>query len=332
MTFIVNGADWNFTDMDVSAVECSIDRVLDFIAVSADRGEEVLIGDDFQTRPMHGSYTLWELFSEDSPLQLSKELSQELSAWLLRAQRYADVLDWPAGVDDAMISIDGAPFSLNEDLAWVHYCMRSGRPTASITLGPSRIVATATASGTIDVHLVGEDSGRKQFWRTAIKIEGDNLNSLVRYSQNAYPDLYFIENVLSDADHLAGGYLASRHRVCFALAVLNDWGRWAFNHPPPAISPEDTLPPQQGARPSNQIIEHRFLGFGLVTAPENPNVRSHRISREARESVIDGRTIYCEWHVKLELHQNRIHFHAPVPESGNRVVIGMISEHLPLPA
>lgn len=332
MTFIVNGADWDFAEMDAEAVECLIDRALGFVAVSADRGEDVLIGDEFQTRPMHGAFTLWDLFAEDSPLHLSKEIAQELAAWLQRAQRYPDVSEWPAGVDDAMISIGGAPAAQNEDLAWVHYCLRSGRPTASITLGPSQVVATTTATGSIEVHFVGDDSGRKQFWRTAITLEGDNLNSLVRYAEHAYPDLHFVGNVLLDADHLAGGYLASRQRVRFALAILNDWGSWTFAHPPPAISPEDTLPPHLDERPSNQLIEHRFSGFGLVAAPENPNVRSHRISREARQTVIDERTLYCEWHIKLEPHRNRIHFHAPVPESGNRVVIGMIAEHLPLPA
>ncbi|MGQ0565574.1 MAG: hypothetical protein ACT4OK_10955 [Gemmobacter sp.] len=332
MTFIVNGAEWDFNGMDAIDAERLIDRVLEFVYVSVDRGEEVLIGDEFQTRPMHGAFTLWDLFGEESPLHLRRELAQELTAWLLRAQRYADVHEWPIGMEDTMISVGGAPTTQNEDLAWVHYCLRSGIPTACVTLGANQVAATTTATGSVDVHFVGDDFGRKHFWRSAITLVGDSLNNLLRYASRAYPDLHFVGNVLSDADHLSGGYLASRHRLRSALAVLDDWGRWVFTHPPPTISPEDTGPVSSDARPSNQIIEHRFARFGLDAAPENPNVRGHRVSREARETELGGRTLYCEWHVKLEPHRNRIHFHAPVPESRGRVVVGMIHEHLPLPA
>jgi hypothetical protein len=79
VTFIVNGADWNFSGMSAGDVGRLIDRALDFVAVSADRAEEVMIGDDFQMKPMHGALTLWDLFSEESPLCLRGELAQELA-------------------------------------------------------------------------------------------------------------------------------------------------------------------------------------------------------------------------------------------------------------
>lgn len=331
MTFIVNGADWSFSDLETTAVEARIDRFLDFVRICFERNECILIGDDFQSRPMHGAFTLWELFAEHSPLDLSVEVAQELTAWLQRAQFYADAPDWPEGIQDSMIAVGGAPLALNQDVAWAHYLLRSGKPTSCTTLGPSQILDTSTASGSISMHFVGDEAGRVNFWRSAIKLEGDNLMSLVRYAEHAYPSLYFVDGVLSNADHLGGGYTASRHRVCMALSVLNDWGFWTFRHPPPSISPDDTIEPHIDAQPSNQLIQNRLSGFGVVAAPENPNVRSDGDSRRARETKVGGVTIYCEWHIKLEPHRNRIHFHAPVPESGNRVVIGMIDEHLPLP-
>lgn len=331
MTFIVNGAEWDFTGMAAEAVEYLIERALDFVMTSTDRGEEVKIGDDFQNRPMHGAFTLWELFSEASPVHLRGEIAQELAAWLGRAQRYADVDDWPEGFEDSMISVDGAPSIHNEDVAWVHYSARAGLSAACVTLGASKVVSTTTATGSVDVHFIGDDVGRKQFWRSVIVFEGDDLNGLVRHASRAYPNLLFVGNVIAHANQLSGGYLASRHLVRHALAVLDDWGHWAFTCAPPAITPGEAPPPNQDARPSNLIVEQRFSGFGLDTAPENPSVRNHRASREARETVLHGRTLYCDWHVKLEPHRNRIHFHAPVPESEDRVVIGMIHEHLPLP-
>jgi hypothetical protein len=290
-------------------VEELIDRALAFVDVSRMRGEEVFIGDDFQIRPMYGTLALWDLFAEDAPIQLSGEIRQELSAWLNRATLYIDCDDWPVGADDIRISI---------------------ADEACVTLGATAQLLTKTAAGPVTLHFVGDEAGRKQFWRAAILLEGDNKESLIRNAPHAYPDLCFIDGVLENADELSGGYSASRHLVQSALAVLDDWGHWVFTFPPPAITPHEGAS-DTGASPNNQLIEKRFLGLGLTAAPEKPNVRGHRVSREARETVLGKRVLYCEWHVKLELHKNRVHVHAPVPESRNKVVVGMIDEHLPLP-
>ncbi|MCM2505423.1 hypothetical protein NDN16_17280 [Aureimonas altamirensis] len=332
MSFVVNGADWDFHGLSPAEVEELIDHALAFVETSRERGEAVSIGDDFQTRRMHGEATLWDLFSVDSPLPLPRELSQELTAWLMRAPRYADSELWPAGFEDAMISIGGAPSVINEDIAWVHYSLRSGVPSASLTLRASDVVVTSTASGNVETHFVSNEPGRARFWRDMIVRDGDSLESLAQFSSRAYPDLHFVDGVLTSADHhLAGGYLASRQRVQRALEILNDWGFWVFMSPPPALAPGEARPLDPDARPSNHIIELRFAGLGITAAPENPDVRGHRESRQARETLLLGRTLYCEWHVKLQPHQNRIHFHKPVAESCNKVVIGMIHEHLPLP-
>ena len=321
----------NFSGLTPAQAEELIERVLEFIDTSSERGEDVAIGDAFQTRPMHGKLGLWDLFAQTSPLLLKHEISQELAAWLNRATYYAEAEQWPDGFDDITISIAGATPVPNADVAWVHYAIRAGLPAATLTLKATGMVATATASGSTDVHFVSDDDDRKRFWRDMILLAGDNLESLLNFSARAYPALHFVDGVLADAGRLSGGYLASRKRVRDALATLDDWGYWAFTCPPPAIAPNEGPPPDPFASPTNQLIEHRFGGLNLTAAPENPNVRNHRPSREARETVLKTRTLYCEWHVKLQLHQNRIHFHPPVTESGNKVVIGMIHEHLPLP-
>jgi hypothetical protein len=331
VAFVVNGADWNFGGMSASEVEKVIDRALAFVDVSIARGEEVWIGDDFQARPMYGASAIWDLFADDSPIRLRGEISQELAAWLGRARRYADTDEWPDGVEDAWVSIDHAAPVENADVAWVHHCIRAGTAAACFTLGASAIVETTTAAGTATLHFVGDEAGRRRFWREVIVIEGDNTESLIRNSPHAHPDLHFIDGVLWGVDRLSGGYLASRHRVRAALAALDDWGHWVFSCPPPAMTPHEEVLPDAGGRPGNLLIQNRLAGVGVTAAPENPDVRKHRVSREARETIIGARTLYCEWHVKLEAHQNRIHFHGPIPESGDKVVVGMIDAHLPLP-
>ncbi len=331
MTFVVNGADWKFDGLDAGQTAALIDRALVFVEVSSERGEEVVVGDDFQTRPMHGDRSLWELFTENGDLHLPREIAQELAGWLGRARRYADADEWPAGADDTNVAVGDAPATPNDDVAWVHHSVRAGLPAAVFALGGAGLVATTTAAGGAQVHFVGDEAGRRRFWRDRIVLGGDDMASLAANAAHAYPDLLFADGAIGGAGRLAGGYLASRNRVQTTFAALDDWGAWAFDCPPPAITPYEGAPPDPDARPTKQLLEHRFAGLGLDAAPENPNVRADATSRTARETEVGGRTLYCEWHAKLEPHRNRIHFHGPVPESGGRVVVGMIDEHLPLP-
>ncbi|MBY5446192.1 hypothetical protein HFO93_22440 [Rhizobium leguminosarum] len=331
MAFIVNGAEWNFNGLSPMQAKEKIDRALEFIAISSDRGEEVSVGDDFQTRPMHGDAMLWDLFENGSALSLPRELAHELAAWLMRAPRYANAERWPPGFGDCDISIGGAPAEANPDVESAHFASRDGSPTACLTIGHARIVETTMATGSADIHFVCDESSRKAFWREVIILSGDTLATLSHYASNAYPQLHFVDGVLNDAGSLVGGYLASRQRVQRILATLNDWGHWTFTCPPPALAPGEMLLQNMDEHPSNQLIKRRFVGFYLDAAPEKPNVRLNRKCREAREIKLGERTLYCEWHVKLEGHQNRIHFHAPVPESDDKLVIGIIHEHLPLP-
>jgi hypothetical protein len=327
----VNGADWEFSDLDASQIAQLIDRALEFVDISITRAEEIFIGDDFQSRPMHGQLSIWDLFSPHSPLQLPRELWQELTGWLGRARCYVDLDQWPEGFDDALVSINGAAAVENFDVAWAHCCTLGRTPAACFSLRENLVAQTTTSAGSAVVHFVAEDAHRRLFWRDTIVEQGDSLESLIQYAPHAYPNLYFVEGTLEHAGRLSGGYVASRARVKGALAALDDWGLWAFTCPPPALRPGEEQLQEPNAAPDNRIIQARFTAFGIVAAPENPDVYRHRASREARETKLGDRTLYCEWHVKLELHRNRIHFHPPVPESDNKVVVGMIHEHLPLP-
>lgn len=330
MTFIVNGADWRFDDVTGDVVTQALESFFDFSSISKERGEAIKLGDDFQSRPMRGALTLWELFAPDVGLGLAGELRQELAVWLGPAQYYvAD--DWPEGVDQTMIAIRGDMPAENIDVSWAHHCVRAGRAVACFTIAEAAVVETVTSAGAAFVHFVADEASRTRFWRDAIVLEGDDANSLRRNAIHAFPGIWFVDGVLAHLDRLAGGYLASRQRVRETLAVLDDWGRWIFTCPPPTLTPDEGAPPGNQALPPNQVVAARFTHFNLDAAPEKPNVRLDRRCREARETTLAGRTLYCEWHVKLEPHRNRIHIHAPVPESGEKLVVAMIDEHLPLP-
>lgn len=330
MTFIVNGADWRFDGVTGDVVAQALEKFFDFARMSKLRGEAVELGADFQCRPMRGVLTLWELFAPDTDLGLAGELRQELAAWLGPAQCYLDS-DWPEDADQTLISINGEEAQENIDVSWVHHCVRAGRAVACFTIAEAAVVETVTSKGSVTVHFVADDTSRRKFWRHAIVLEGDDDNSLRRNVSHAFPDIWFVEGILEHLDRLEGGYQAAREQVRKTLSVLDDWGRWIFTCPPPVLSPCEVAPSCSTARPHNQIIIKRFNYFKIDAAPENPNVGLDRRCRAARETILGGQTFYCEWHIKLEPHRNRIHIHAPVPESGEKLVVAMIAAHLPLP-
>jgi hypothetical protein len=327
VSFVIDGSDWNFNGIGPADTVRHIEQILEFVRVCEARDETVWIGDDFQTRPMYGTDGLWQL-AGNAPF--NGDLVQELAAWLGRANYYTESGQWPQGADEFAISVDGAPPTDNVDVAWVHHSVREGRAMACISRHLSGLLPTQTVFGVVDVHFVADEEGRVAFWRDAIKIEGDNGASLVRFAPHAYPNIYFVPGVLADVDRLGGGYLALRARVQAAFEALDEHGHWIFTEAPPAVSPAE---PRVGRAPppTNQIIEKRFQNVGFDAAPEKPNVRQDRECRAARETELGKVTLYCEWHIKLEPHRNRIHVHGPVKESGELVIVGMIDEHLPLP-
>lgn len=330
MTFIVDGRDWEFNGLSREQICSEIESALEFVANSTERDQRVLIGDDFQTRRMLNDLSLWDLFGPSSPIELPGEILQELAAWLGTNPLYSSEDNWPEEFNDE-IQIGDDSLVLNADVAWAHHHTRARRATACFSLRRTGPILTKTANGTSTVHFLKNEKQRSAFWRDAILLEGDTAQSLMKFSGRAYPNLYFHDSVISSVTQLRGGYEASRNLVRESLATLDDHSNWIFTRPPPTLGINDAYDTASDEQPTNQIIIDRFRGVGLNVAPENPNVRRDRICREAREITVEGEKLYCHWHVKLELHRNRIHIHAPVRETFSRTVIAIIHEHLPLP-
>lgn len=331
MSYVVDGSEWQFDGWTEEKVAQSIDAFLALIDISRQREELVWIGDDFESRPMLGANDLWTIASRGGVLNLAPEIIQELAAWLGRAPRYLDQRPWPHGMENISISISGAPMEDNIDVAWAHHSVREGTPMGCLGLSRSGLINTHSALGEENVYWINSENDRKDFWRNAIIDMGDNAESLRRFASHAYPEIFFSQGALGGLSDLAGGYLTLRQSVRRSFEILNDHGYWAFTFPPPALSPGEPMGADPLARPSNQIIQNRFAGFHVDMAPENPNVYNNLNCREAREVQIGSGVLYCEWHIKLEPHRNRIHIHAPVAASNNKLVVAIITEHLPLP-
>lgn len=330
MSFVVDGAEWRFDGWTVSEIADAIDCLLDRVQTAHARDETVWIGDDLQTRAVLGVVDLWSLRDPSGPVNLAAELWQELAAWLGTAPCYLDEV-WPAGIEETLIQIGIESPEENSDVAWAHHNVREGRAVGCIGLKRAGLHETRSRLGSASVHWIQNETTHRAFWRAAIDVEGNNKETLERLAHHAFPDLYFQDGVWRGLNRLAGGYLALRHEIRRYLSVLDDHGKWVFTFPPPALSPAEVTEPEFNAQPSNQVIERRFRLLNVTMAPENPDVFDDSKCRRSREIIICKRSIFCHWHGKLEPHRNRLHVHSPIPESGDKVVIGIIDEHLPLP-
>lgn len=331
MTFVVDGSEWRFDDFDSDQIIAKFDSFLALLQVARDRNETVLIGDDFQYRPMLGELDLWSLKSPASSVQLPEEIWQELTAWLNSAGRYADLPDWPAGLEHTDIAVNNEAPVDNIDLAWVHHSVRAGAEIGLLGLERDGEFTTTSSLGQAAVWWVAAEAAHKDFWRAVLHRRAATVVNLGELAPHAFPNLLFARGAVDGVRHLAGGYVAISQTVQKYLAVLDDFGYWAFTFPPPALSFGEPAGPNADARPSDQTIIRRFIGLGLDVTPENPEVREDPICRRAREFEVEGSVLYCEWHGKLEPHRNRVYVHPPVDASGGKVLIAVFHEHLPLP-
>lgn len=330
MAFVVDGSQWSFSGWTANQIALALDVFLDRVEIVGRRLEKIWIGSDLQSRDVYDGMDLWSLVCSPD-FAGHAEVVQELAAWLGRAAYYEDEDEWPEGFEDALdISIDNGKTQTNPDVAWAHHWVRSNRAVGCLAITDSGVRATKTRLGSASVHWLKSENEQRAFWRSAIDVEGDSEMTLERLAKHAFPDLYFYQDVWQGIRRFNGGYASAGAELCRYLGILNDYGEWAFTCPPPTLHP-DEMPSARDGAPSNQIIEKRFSGLGITMAPENPDVYKDGNCRRAREVALGGRVLYCEWHGKLEAHQNRIHIHAPVKESSGKVVIAIFRDHLPLP-
>lgn len=331
MAFVVDAADWKLDGKSPQEALAAIDRFLSVLGDALDAGTPIWFGEEFNAQPVLGDEILWGLMRSDSPLPLPKEVWDELAVYLTREEFYTLDANQPQGFPGCIdIAVgEGLP-TPNKDVAWAHHSVRLGRAVGCVGLWRIGVHQTTSTLDSVPLHWVGGQPSVAEFWRAAIDIEGNSLAVFERIAPRAYPKLHFFGNVLHSADDFVGGYHQNAPELKRHLSILNDVGHWAFTGAPPAEDPDDA-PGADDQAPSNQLVQRRFQRQRVDIAPENPNVKQHRRCRVAREVTLSGKVLYCEWHCKLQGHQNRIHVHKPVDESDGKVVVAIFAEHLPLP-
>lgn len=330
MAFVIDGNEWAFDDWDPEDIEQALEDFLEQLERATSRGETLWFGDDFQSRLMREGRSLWQLFEGGLPDALPWELAQELTSYFGRMSCYEDE-EWPESFEDCCrVAIANGDAEDNLDVLWVHLHLLAGKPLACLGLRREGLHRTCSDRGVVDMYWVRSNKTQVAFWREAIVKEGDSPGALQQIAPHAFPNLYFPISVWRGCHNFEGGYTSQAQELRRYLAALDDYGARIFTAPPPSEHP-DQLQKPNGTAPSNQLIIRRFTQLNLDIAPENPNVKANRECRMARELEIGGKIFYCQWHAKLQAWQNRVHIHPPEPESDGKLIIAIMTHHLPLP-
>jgi len=330
MATVIDSTNWRLSGWTAQQLTSALEDLLERLDRAFDIGETVWVGDDLQIQSVYDDLDLWSLRDPGSPIKIDDNIWQELAAALGQTRRYLDEDPWPPGFDDFTISINGGAPNSNPDVAWAHHSVRSGTAVACLGLTLKGVFPTTSASGTVSLHWTGDAKSCAHFWREAIDVERDSPATLERLAPYAYPGIYFVPGVWHGLGSLSGGYYANSVELRRYLAILSDDGAWAFTAPPPAQVRTEAQ--GHGAeKPSSHLIVQRFARLALNVTPENPDVYRDRTCRTAREVDVHGETLYFGWHGKLQLHQNRVHIHAPASGTQGKIIVGIIHEHLPLP-
>lgn len=328
MTFVLDEASWEWDGADRALYTERIELLLDRLDIARERGETFSASSELLNQRIRGADTLNDLlWDQEKGLALPREVRERVAARFGALTFWDDNEEWPA------LEVTVANRTVvSPSAALAHKRAGQGVPTACIALpgnwsGPHEVVVCGLARL---VHYVTDEATHRAFFRENALAGGEQ--TLVELSEHAFPSLLFTAGVWDGIRRFDGGYARVRARLHELLATLDDHGAWVFTDTTGRLSRDE---PMAGtAKPvaiTNAVIQARFGGCGLDVAPEKPNVYADLTCRRARECVVGGVTLYCEWHFKFEPHINRAHFHAPVPQSGNKVVVAFFRDHLPLP-
>ncbi|HEX5752290.1 MAG TPA: hypothetical protein VFZ09_39150 [Archangium sp.] len=330
MRFVLEESSWAWDGNNREAFIERFEQLLDRLDIAYEREEPCAASREWLQQQVLGSYTLNDLlWNPDSPLDLPFEVRQRVVGHLNMMRYWDEETAWPA-ID---VNIAGRDV-LSPSAALGHARVRERQATACLPLpGPWRGPCEVIVNGVKEhVHFVVDELSHRAFFRDALEVERVDEAGLEVLAPHAFPDLLFLNGVWSELGHFEGGYARVRQSLHRFLAVLDEHGAWVFTDETGRLSPEEPMPSVGGRKPvTNQIIQQRFIRWGFDVAPEKPNVRTDGICRRARERELEGQTLYCEWHYKLESHTNRVHIHPPVNASGGKVIVAIFRDHLPLP-
>ncbi len=329
MGFVLHPGGCALGHRPLHEAEAALEGLAERLRAAAARSEQVWVGADLAWAILWADLDLWTLTDGG----VDRDLCYELISYVDQAPKIDDDdAHQQALVEGPSAAFAHPPWESETgtlELTWAYLRCLTGTPTALLhCAGDATHTVTRPNGPALAITGVSTEAGHRGFWRSTARRDGQR--SLEGLAPHAWPDLYFVPGVWREVDDFEGGYAGVNRALHDALDALDTNGAWAMTAAPPALRPSEPSNPG-GAYPPNQLIEERLRGLRLDAAPEKPNVYADPACRKVRERKVGSQTLYCEWHVKLEPHRNRVHFHRPTSGSDDRLIVAIFHRHLRLP-
>ena len=321
--FVLDFSSWAGAAKASPAVVLSdaIERLVERLDVARDRGEGVVKQEDYYETDLGDGVRLCSLlFEPGCPSRLERDLANQLILALDRTNDFDDsrLTEYEAGF--------GGEVRFAPGLAWAHTSCREGHHVAVLPLPladvPAGKVPVTVADTTLEVFFVVEESQHVDFFRAVVALENADEAQLERLARSAFPALDWADNVWRGLGHFSRPYIAVRDKLVRCLGGLNDHGAACFN---------------ESAGDPRQLASVLSARIGARTSDENGATKRHPQSRRDRTRRHRGIDKVFWWHVKLQLHVDRIHFRYELqsasstrPSEGH-IIVGLFKDHCVLP-
>ncbi len=305
---VIDEASFDFRDLVTHSIEAYLDEFSDAMWNLREAGLATWKPPMLEAAECADGYDLFGYLSGEPGALIDRDTRNRFFGLISKCQDWDDSV--PAVAD---IAIEEAGPTLALSIAYAHTCALSGQGVACLVFGhcPRRgFIPTVSEVGSAKVFFFAYTSALPSFWRELYELEDVGESDFFTIAERAFPGLIF--NPELAFRRFDGDYRDLRSRVVTHLGVLND----------------HFLATHRAANGVARDIEATLTPKGCSgVSPEGPRTHKNAQVMRQRDILYDGDTVRCEWHSKIELHRNRIHF-AFGDRFGEKVFIGIFVDHL----
>lgn len=302
--FFIDEDGFAFRDELPQRLQQTLETFLDVLDAVEQTGEVFAWEAIWDIESSSGRTLTGLLFESDD---IDRDVRRLLAVRLARLKNYAEALN-----PSLTSTCDGQVTGISPGISLCARSRRKGQVAGCVTTDQSgrhgNVEVTDGVAAPVSALFLAEVGQVREFWRSVLEIEWALVSDLHEAAGWAYPQLEFAAGVWSQIRRFAGPAETARRLLLMNLTGLHEHAVTVW---------------QQEVQP--HLIAARMKALaGVDCSMDSPNTHGNSSAMREREVVFGGRTLLCEWHAKLERHQNRVHFRV----QDGRVYVGIFVDHL----
>ncbi|QVQ50930.1 hypothetical protein J4H86_19000 [Spiractinospora alimapuensis] len=306
--FVVDESSLDFRGFDDAELTWHLDRLSQTLQTLRTEATVAVFSLIFDTQCLDGTELGNFLFSRESD-RISPDVRRLLGIQLDRCPSWDEgfAVNTPTEVQIADVPIDPA-----WSVGYALYNTTIGYNTGCVVFA-ARHYDWLSVSGDDhvgEVCFLTDTDGLPVFWQGLFRREDIQEAEFLDHATRAFPNLICAPGLRFGA--FDGSYREMRDWTVHVLSVLDA-------HFAEALT---------SCNGQAHQVQARLGSKGVTVSQESPSTRSKPKVIAQRDVKYGGEVYRCEWHAKKEGHRNRIHFALPDSKLGDRILIGIFTDHL----